>query len=150
MAGGYDTAGLKYLHHSPLYEDGLESALVRIDVRLGSEADVGAAYFTTNSFLTSSLNASPCPGRSGAVMKPSAICGGSTHKSSSSPMFSAQMPFGIEARRCTLSSGKRCGAIVSPQVSASVAILRKSVMPPRIGSGCRIGRHGLMKNGRRS
>jgi hypothetical protein len=37
-----------------------------------------------------------------------------------------------------------------PQVSASVAILRKSVMPPRIGSGCRIGRHGLVKNGRRS
>ena len=32
-----------------------------------------------------------------------------------------------------------------PQVSATVAILRSSVRPPRIGSGCRIGSRGLFE-----
>src|SRR5689334_4551364 len=107
------------------------------------------SYWILN-FITSSLNLSPWPGFSGAVIMPSLIAGGSTQRSSSRPMFSHQIPFGIEASRCTFNSGNRCGAMVTPQVSASVAILRRSVMPPRIGSGCRIGRQGLRKKGLRS
>ncbi len=60
-------------------------------------------------------------------------------------MSSIHSPFGIEARSCTFSSGNRCGAIVMPQVSATVAILRSSVSPPRIGSGCRDGQQRIFE-----
>src|SRR4030088_2736609 len=46
---------------------------------------------------------------------PFSIAGGSIQRSSISPMFSHQIPFGIEAKRCTFSSGNRCGAMVMPK-----------------------------------
>src|ERR1700691_3365067 len=64
-----------------------------------------AHAFTAQSFKISGLNASPWPGRSGAVIMPFLTGTGLTHRSSARPMSSIQSPFGMEASNCTFNSG---------------------------------------------
>jgi hypothetical protein len=62
------------------------------------------------------------PRRLGAVMKPFSTFGIATHRSSSRPMFSAQVPFGIEANRVGLAHffGRLANARIARQSLAAI------------------------------